>query len=300
MSCEAKGATQMTEPTQLAHSRKVAAYYDETILVYKYWWSDPKTLSAHAGIWEKGVRTHREAHQVHNRLLAERAEITGRHRVLDAGCGMGGSALFLAETYGAHVDGISLSSVQLREAGHAAAQRHLEHLVTFSQQDYTSTNFEPDSFDVVWAFESVCHAVNKRDFIAEAFRVLRPGGRLVMADYFRRSRSWSAEDEKYFHLAVDGSAVYDLDTPEEFFNSMQEIGFQDINFEDRTEQIEPSLRKLYYFAILTLPIAWVGHRLGLMSKTLIDGSISNYCQYEACRRNLIPYIVLLGHKPVGT
>jgi tocopherol O-methyltransferase len=289
----------MTDPARIAHNRKVAAYYDETILVYKYWWSDPKTLSAHAGIWEKGVRTHREAHQVHNRLLAERAEITDRDRVLDAGCGMGGSALFLAETYGAHVDGISLSSAQLREAGAAAAQRGLEHLVTFSQQDYTTTNFEPDSFDVVWAFESVCHAVNKRDFLAEAFRVLRPGGRLMMADYFRGSRSWSAEDEKYFHLAVDGSAVHDLDTPEEFFNSMQEVGFQDISFEDRTDQIERSLRKLYHFGILTLPIAWVGHRLGLMSKTLLEGSISNYWQYEACRRNLIPYIVLLGHKPAA-
>jgi tocopherol O-methyltransferase len=287
----------MTEPTQLAHSRKVAAYYDETILVYKYWWSDPRTLSAHAGIWENGVRSHREAHQVHNRLLAERAGVSAQDRVLDAGCGMGGSSLFLAETYSAQVEGISLSAVQLREAQQAAKQRQLEHLVTFSQQDYTGTNFASNSFDVVWAFESVCHAVNKRDFLAEAFRVLRPGGRLIMADYFRGSRAWSNDEEKYFHLAVDGSAVHDLDTPDEFFNSMREVGFQEISFEERTDQIEPSLRKLYHFSLLTLPVAWVCHRLGLMSKTLLDGSLSNYWQYEACKRKLVPYLVLLGHKP---
>ena len=138
--------------------------------------------------------------------------------------------------------------------------------------------------------------MNKRDFLNEAFRVLRPGGRLVMADYFRRSRSWSVDEEKYFHLAVDGSAVHDLDTPDEFFNSMQEVGFREISFEDRTDQIERSLRKLYHFSLLTLPIAWVSHHLGLMSKTLVDGSYSNYWQYEACRRKLVPYIVLLGRK----
>jgi cyclopropane fatty-acyl-phospholipid synthase-like methyltransferase len=287
----------MNDSARIKHNLKIAAYYDETILVYKYWWSDPKTLSSHAGIWEKGVRTHQEAHQVHNRLLAQRAAISARDRVLDAGCGLGGSAFFLAETYGAHVEGISLSSAQLREARRAAAQRHLEHFVTFSQQDYVETNFASGSFDVVWAFESVCHAPHKRLFLEEAFRVLRPGGRLVMADYFRRSRSWAADDEKYFHLAVDGSAVHDLDTPDEFFNSMQDVGFQDISFEERTDQIEPSLRKLYHFSLLTLPIAWVGHRLGLMSQTLLDGSISNFWQYEACRRRLVPYIVLLGHKP---
>ena len=210
---------------------------------------------------------------------------------------MGGSSLWLAETYGAHAEGITVSSGQVHEAQQAANQRGLEHLVNFSLQDYTATDFKNDSFDVVWAFESVCHSLNKRSFLAEAFRVLRPGGRLVMADYFRRSRSWSAEDEKYFHLAVDGTAVLDLDTSEEFFNSMSEVGFQEINFDERTDQIERSLRKLYYFSILTFPIAWVGTRLGLMSNTLLEGSTSNYWQYRAFRRKLIPYIVLLAHKP---
>jgi tocopherol O-methyltransferase len=287
----------MLDSARITHNQKIAAYYDETILVYKYWWTDPETLAAHAGVWEEGVRTHREAHQAHNRLLAERAAISAQDHVLDAGCGMGGSAIWLAETYGVQVVGIALSPGQLREARRAAAQRHVDHLATFSRQDYAAMALPDASFDVVWAFESVCHALCKRDFLVEAFRVLRPGGRLVMADYFRRARPLPADDEKYFHLAVDGSAVYDLDTPDEFFNSMREVGFEDMSFEDRTDQIEPSLRKLYHFAILTLPIAWVGHRLGLMSRTLAEGSISNYYQYEACRRKLVPYIVLSARKP---
>jgi cyclopropane fatty-acyl-phospholipid synthase-like methyltransferase len=287
----------MIDSAQAAHNHKVAAYYDKTILVYKYFWSDTKTLSAHAGVWEPGVRTHQEAHQLGNRLLAERAAISAHDRVLDAGCGMGGSALWLAETYGAHVVGIAVSGGQLREARRAAALRRLDHLVTFSRQDYTAMALEDASFDVVWAFESVCHALCKRDFLAEAFRVLRPGGRLVMADYFRRARPLPLGDEKWFHRAVDGSAVRDLDTPDEFFATMRDVGFRDIDFEDRTDQIERSLRKLYYFALVTLPLAWPAHRLGLVSKVLAEGSLSNYSQYEACRRKLIPYIVLLAHKP---
>lgn len=287
----------MIDSAQIEHNRKVAAYYDETILVYKYFWSDPKTLSAHAGVWEQDVQTHREAHHTGNRMLAERAAIAAHDHVLDAGCGMGGSAIWLAETYGAQVVGIALSRSQLREARRAAAQRRVDHLVSFSRQDYTALALEDASFDVVWAFESVCHALCKRDFLVEAFRVLRPGGRLVMADYFRRARPLSPDDEKCFHRAVSGSAVRDLDTPEEFFAAMRDVGFRDISFEDRTDQIERSLRKLYHFALLTLPAAWLAHRLGLVSKVLAEGSISNYCQYEACRRKLVPYIVLLAHKP---
>ena len=287
----------MIDSTRIEHNHKVAAYYDETILVYKYFWSDPNTLSAHAGVWEKGVQTHREAHQIGNRMLAERAAISAQDHVLDAGCGMGGSALWLAETYGAHVVGIALSRAQLAEARRAAQRRRLDHLVTFSRQDYAAPAFGDGSFDVVWAFESVCHALCKRDFLAEAFRVLRPGGRLVMADYFRRARPLPPDDEMWFHRAVSGSAVRDLDTPEEFFAAMQDVGFRDISFEDRTDQIERSLRKLYHFALLTLPVAWLAHHLGLVSTVLAEGSISNYCQYEACRRKLVPYIVLLAHKP---
>ena len=289
----------MIDSTRIEHNHKVAAYYDETILVYKYFWSDPNTLSAHAGVWEKGVQTHREAHQIGNRMLAERAALSAQDHVLDAGCGMGGSALWLAETYGARVVGIALSRSQLREARRAALRRRLDHLVTFSRQDYSAMAFEDASFDVVWAFESVCHALCKRDFLAEAFRVLRPGGRLVMADYFRSARPLPPDDEKCFHRAVSGSAVRDLDTPEEFFAAMRDVGFGDISFDDYTDQIERSLRKLYHFALLTLPAAWLVHRLrlGLVSDVLAQGSISNYYQHEAGRRKLVPYIVLLAHKP---
>src|SRR4051812_19112727 len=116
----------MIDTARVMHNNRVAAYYDETILVYKYFWSDPQTLSAHAGVWEQGVQNHREAHLIGNRMLAERAAISAHDRVLDAGCGMGGSALWLAETYGAHVTGIALSRSQLREAGRAAALRRVD------------------------------------------------------------------------------------------------------------------------------------------------------------------------------
>src|SRR5687768_204554 len=136
----------MIDSAQIVHSRKVAAYYDQTIPIYKYFWSDPETLSAHTGFWEDGVRTHREAHQLGNRLLAERAAISAGDRVLDAGCGMGGSAIWLAETYGARVAGITISQRQVHEARRAAALRGVDHLVTFSRQDYTAMALEDASF----------------------------------------------------------------------------------------------------------------------------------------------------------
>src|ERR1051325_1050964 len=159
---------------QLNHSGHIGTFYDETLWLVANFWTNPRVLAAHAGYWDTHTRNDYEAQANMNRNLAERVDIQPGECILDAGCGMGGSSLWLAENCEAYVFGITVSLKQAQRARKAALQRHLSPYISFSLQDYTSTAFPNETFDVVWAIESVCYAPVKSAFFEEAFRVLRP------------------------------------------------------------------------------------------------------------------------------
>src|SRR5262249_51577782 len=119
-----------------------------------------------------------------NRVLADVARIGPDARVLDAGCGVGGSAVWLARHTGARVLGLTLSPRQARHARAFARHHDVARQVEIGVRDYLHTHLPDRSFDVVWALESSCYAADKRAFLREAFRLLAPGGRLVLGDGF--------------------------------------------------------------------------------------------------------------------
>ena len=119
-----------------------------------------------------------------NRILANAGRVSRGTRVLDSGCGIGGSAIWLARNIGAEVTGINLHRQQLAQAEELVRRGQVDSLVSFQREDFSNTRLPAESFDVVWALESMCYAEDKRSFLAESWRVLRPGGRLVVADGF--------------------------------------------------------------------------------------------------------------------
>jgi tocopherol O-methyltransferase len=84
--------------------------------------------------------------------------------VLDAGCGIAGSGIGLAEQRGATVVGVTPVRTQVERARRTIAKRELAHAVSVEQADYTATHFPNASFDVIWALESVCHTRAKAAF----------------------------------------------------------------------------------------------------------------------------------------
>src|SRR5262245_54084685 len=188
----------------------IVAYYDQTWIDFRMLWINRDNLALHYGYHDTTTRSHADALMRLNQVLAERVAIQPGERVLDAGCGVGGSSMWLAAQRGAEVVGITLSERQVVRAGRLAAQRALSDRVRFEQADYTHTPFPDGSFDVVWAIESVCHAPDKPAFYQEAARLLRPGGRLVMADFVRTRRPLDPAGERLLHEWLDGWAVPDL------------------------------------------------------------------------------------------
>jgi MPBQ/MSBQ methyltransferase len=105
-------------------------------------------------------------------------------RVLDVGCGIGGSARILARDYGLDVLGISISPAQIARAT-ALTPASLPHC-RFQVMDALDLTLADGSFDAVWSVEACPHMPDKQRYADELLRVLRPGGQLAVADWNRR------------------------------------------------------------------------------------------------------------------
>ena len=135
--------------------KDIVRYYDLSEIHYRLHWNMDKSRSLHYGYWDASTKNFHEALLNINRIIAQHAGISKDQIALDAGCGVGGSAIWMAKNIGCSVTGISLSERQITLANASAKKENVEHLVTFLQKDYTATGFDDNTFDVIWAIESV-------------------------------------------------------------------------------------------------------------------------------------------------
>ena len=116
--------------------------------------------------------------------LADAASITRDERVLDVGCGLGGSARHIANECGCSVTGLDLTEVYCDVATTLSDLVGLGDRTEFQCGSALSMPFADDSFDCVWTEHAQMNIDDKRGFYSEIARVLRPGGRLVFHDVF--------------------------------------------------------------------------------------------------------------------
>jgi cyclopropane fatty-acyl-phospholipid synthase-like methyltransferase len=153
--------------------KQVAEYHDKTLPFYKiFWHRDDESYALHYGFWDKHTKSVKVSLLNENKFLADILKISSGTKILDAGCGIGGSTIWLAKNFNVSVIGITLSQKQLEKANQLADIHGVQDKVEFRIQNFLHTRFPNDYFDVVWAIESVCHAENKKEFLVEAYRIL--------------------------------------------------------------------------------------------------------------------------------
>lgn len=121
-------------------------------------------------------------------------------KVLDVGCGVGGTSRYIAKQLGpgAEVTGITLSPNQVKRATELAEEQGVPN-AKFTVMNALEMGFPDNSFDVVWACESGEHMPDKKAYINEMMRVLKPGGKFVMATWCQRDNRevpFSEKDER--------------------------------------------------------------------------------------------------------
>lgn len=269
-------------------NKDVARYYDRHQIIYTLFWS---RTDLHYGFWYEGTRSLAEAIFNTNRFVVDTLGIDSEDTVLDAGCGVGGASIHVAEATGAKVEGITLSDVQLKVARKRASRSPAACLLNFSKQDYTKTNFRDGTFSKVFGIESVCHARRKIDFLNEAYRIMKPGGGIAVIDFFLTKVNLNAQEMKIYTKSTEGWAVPNLPTKEEFWESLELAGFKNVAFHDMLDQIKRSSEKLYYRSLITYPFellkSWL--RVGrpnfspIFQKALFDRRIATCGVFTAVK-----------------
>ena len=276
-----------------------AKHYDDCYWDYRTAWFDNENLALHYGYWEEGIKTHSQALLNKNRIMAEVAGIKPEDHVLDAGCGIGGSSIWLAKNIGCRATGITVSADQVRHAVRNAARHGVADKVSFQEADFLKTPFPDESFDVVWAVESSCYAVDKRDFFREAYRLLKKGGTLIACDGYATRREFNELEWRAVMDCLNGWAVPNLSTVEEFQTGMEECGFREVHITEATRETMPSSRRMYLTALWTYPMQVIMQTLGLRKKAQTANFKVALAQWKVFHDGLVRYCLFRAKKPAG-
>lgn len=274
----------------------IAEYYDTTLNHYKRWWNLSESHSLHYGIWDKDTKNFAEALINTNKVLMELSEMKNSDIVLDAGCGVGGTAIYLHEHKKNNITGITLSRKQLDFANTLLLQKGYTKHLNFQLMDYTKTNFDDRSFDIVLGCESISSAPNKLLFMREAHRLLKKGGRLIMSDYFLTNENVTNSDP-LIQKWRESWALSNLDTSKSFEKNLENVGFKKLRVVDYTSQIKKSAKRMFYASLLgTIPSEIYKIFNPNVSRFAKNHYRSGIYQYKALGKNLWKYKVIVATK----
>lgn len=173
------------------------------------------------------------SHRTVKRMAAQLGDKLKGAKVIDIGGGYGGSARYLAREYGCEVVSLNLSEVQNERGRQQNAEQGLDDKVTIVDGDFENIPYDDASFDIVWSQDAMLHSGNRARVLAEATRVLKPGGSFIFTDPMQ------ADDcpPGVLGPVLDRIQLETMGSPGFYRDELGKLGLTEHSFDDQTHQL---------------------------------------------------------------
>jgi ubiquinone/menaquinone biosynthesis C-methylase UbiE len=230
---------------QESTAERFQRYYEESGPDYAAW---SPNFNMHFGYFRRGMNPLRREAMLEqmNREVLSRLHLCAdsRGRVLDMGCGLGASLRSIAgQCRSAELYGITRVPWQLEQGcalNHCSTEGRSIRLLL---GDYEHVPLPTASFDAVCAVESSCYSAgaDKAALLREAHRLLRPGGRMVVADGFLGPGRLSGPQKSIYRRLCDCWVIETFAQVDAFAGEMVRLGFRDVVVEPAQWRVAPSV-----------------------------------------------------------
>ena len=167
------------------------------------------------------------------RMASKLKTLSKDSKVIDVGAGFGGSARYIAKTYGCEVVALNLSEAENERDRQKNKEQGLDHLVTVVDGNFENLPYENESFDIVWCQDSFLHSADRGKVIDEVTRVLKPGGEFIFTDPMQAD---NAPQDKLQPI-YDRINLSSMGSPSFYRQKAKECGLTEVEFEELTPQL---------------------------------------------------------------
>lgn len=275
-------------------TQRIQHFYDASSHLWERAWGE----HMHHGHYGSNGSSHHSHHGAQVNMIEQMLEWGQLDKpidhIIDIGCGIGGSSIYLSQKFNARVTGITLSPVQALRARQRSYVAKLAHPPEFIVADALLSPFRPSTFDLVWSLESAEHIADKQGFVSQCVELLKPGGYFLMATWCHRPTppTLTQTEREYLSWIYNAYNLPGIISVQKYAEVASISGLANIEIADWTGAIQPFWLAVIRSALMPKNIA------GLFQSgwPVLKGALAMPLMIQGYKSGLLRFGLLKGKK----